>query len=349
MSETERDDGWPKPTATGRLLCGRCGIILVREGKGCSCGAPSATSVAAPATEGSCWVRVTCTFTCRVCGLPAPLEHLDMDGIVYCPSCGNEQAFAVEAWKEALRHAHAVGDLAGSQPDLPGGSPFASLGVQHVFADDVGRVLRVRASPGHPLCRLCAEPLGSKTEGKLLSAWCPACGEKGVYERPAPADTIEPHLQGVIAVGNRSGALEARDNASPGGGAVALSCPACAADLPAPGEQQMVTCPFCGVTSRVPPHLWRRLRPARAEPQPFWLLFANPSLRRGELRREAEARRWQDEEAAIIEGDRVERERRAPGEARRAQLMCFAMLAGLVLFFIFLGVVFPRLVVSCRH
>ena len=111
------------------------------------------------------WVAVRCSFVCNQCRFPAPLDALDADGAVDCGSCGLHQRFEVEAWREALDFAHAVGDLAGPAPEgrhphptlwIGSENPHARVGDTQTFDRRSGisaNGLAIEVAPGHPVCR----------------------------------------------------------------------------------------------------------------------------------------------------------------------------------------------------
>src|SRR6185295_10892156 len=86
------------------------------------------------------WVAVRCSFQCRSCGFAAPLDQLDIDGAVECAYCGLRQRFEPSTWTEALEFAHAVGDLAGPEPEGRYPNPSLWIAPANPFAD-VGETL----------------------------------------------------------------------------------------------------------------------------------------------------------------------------------------------------------------
>lgn len=279
-------------------VCAGCGIVAPRPGLPCEACGRTATR-AAPGPRGALYfVAARCQFQCRGCGRLAPLDEVDVSGVVRCVLCGLGQAFDPGAWRDALAFAHAVGDLAGGEGVHPDrrwsvalANPHAEVGracatarlttsgARVVGGLEVTRSLRMVAAPGHPLCA-CGEPLQVDPSGEgALRTRCAGCGANAAYDVPAAVVGACGGLRGVIAEGRRADLGDARTL----DGAVGLSCGGCGAPLrPTPGATT-VECAFCHLVSRVP----RELVPLRADvaPTPFWLVFSGPSMARRELLR----------------------------------------------------------------
>jgi len=182
-----------------------------------------------------------------------------------------------------LKHAHAVGDLAGPAPEgrLPQAgveigprNPYRAVGLEVAELEDE----RVReddetatdlaAGPGHPMCLGCSAPLDEAWDGGDTE--CATCRVAVHGARPGKAMPVD---RGLVAI-LRRGPVERK------AGAVALSCPTCNAPLPASEGATHVTCKYCQGTAALP-------RPATREPSPVdpacWMLFKGPSKKRADL------------------------------------------------------------------
>src|SRR5262249_54995779 len=153
-----------------------------------------------------------CAFTCNQCRFLAPLDALDADGAVDCASCGLHQRFDLDAWREALDFAHAVGDLAGPAPEgrhphptlwIGSENPYARIGDTHAFErkDNIStNGLAIDASPGHPICRTCQVPLSTTSARPgAVSTRCPRCGVTAEYAIPDDTRHLSGALVGVVA------------------------------------------------------------------------------------------------------------------------------------------------------
>lgn len=299
------------PVDQGMPVCLGCGIVAPRKGTTCPvCELdlpPGPARAAVPPEPGRrFWVAVRCQFQCRVCGHESPLNHLDMDGSVMCLRCGTSQVFEVDSWKEGLAHSHAVGDLAGPDPEgrfanrnvsIAEVNPFRHIGNRKVSASSQqseiviaggairSRSLQVDASPGHPLCGKCRAPLTvTGVDEGALSVRCRSCGDHAEYEIPAPALSMCRGLRGVLADEHRRGSREARFERSDAGVEV-LRCPNCGAGLSVSGASSIVDCGHCHVSLRIAPESLHRLGNLEARPLVWWLLFEGPSNQRRALER----------------------------------------------------------------
>lgn len=249
------------------------------------------------------WVRVSAEFQCRACGHASPLNHLDLDGSVRCMRCGLDQRFASNSWREALEHAHAVADLAGS-PEGRRPSPWLSIasdnpfkGVtsaehrQSGFATERGMQIPtsmvMTASLGEPECEVCRVRLGFQRLGSELRSTCPRCAEARSYGLPPIARSLARGLVGVMTAEHRSDQPITRvkdDIEHPG--AVALACPSCGGGLSVAPGVRVVTCSYCRTSSRIPEKTLFQLGSTDVQPEPWWLAFEGPSTKRRLLERD---------------------------------------------------------------
>jgi LSD1 subclass zinc finger protein len=186
-------------------------------------------------------------------------------------------------WRMVLRHAHAVGDLAGPAPEgrfpqagveIGPRNPYKSIGLEVAeLADERVReqddtATDLAAGPGHPLCLGCSTPIDAAWNGG--DAPCTTCGVAIHGARPGKAMPVD---RGLVAI-LRRGPVE------PKGSLLALTCPTCNAPLTVEQGSTQVTCKYCHGTSLL-------ARPAAREPAAVdpacWLLFSGPSKRRAEL------------------------------------------------------------------
>src|SRR5262249_50209171 len=136
----------PRDATPITTICTRCGVVAPAKRSACEvCNAPFAEVRGTAPTHSSdaYWVGVRVTFTCRQCSFEAPPDSLDTDGAVECIHCNLRQKFDVDQWREALEHAHAVGDLAGPWPEgraphptiwIGGANPHKRVGDTTTFA-----------------------------------------------------------------------------------------------------------------------------------------------------------------------------------------------------------------------
>ena len=320
----------------GTPVCPGCGVVAPPSRERCDlCSSPlRAPAVAvAPRPELGAFVQVRCERRCRSCGAWTPVNHLDLDDTFRCARCDLIQAFDAGVWQEALHHAHAVADLAGSEL---GGEELAAIGrtattssVEMSGMSTSGgvmrsRSLRLQAGPGHPLCRACRAPLEVTVHAADLHARCPGCGDEGTHITAPAARQLAPGLLGALADDHRSDRPDAREVVSDGGGAVALRCPSCSASLELDPHSHFVRCGYCNTTSRVPSNTLFRVFHQQAVADPFWLLFRGPSPRREELERDARRRALavlgaKAKSAREAAADGPARGRRRTGEVQRGR------------------------------
>lgn len=320
-------------------LCAACGVVRAPGKSHCAhCKAehgPGALVV--PRPDDRFWVCIECTFRCRMCGFVVPLNHLDMDGGVSCARCGLEQAFEVRGWVDALRHAHAVGELFGERAEGIDDA-MEEVGVRRTsLALDVGggNAFRTTSSPGHPLCESCHAPVDVAPEGDgRVAVSCKACGASAAYVVPAAARKMtKGALEAVIATEHRADRAPVKVDQTPG--AVAVRCPSCNASLPASEASKFLTCGYCNTVSRIPDHTWFQMSGKDPVSESMWLLFRGESrlhqdaVREGEResraarekaeRAAARAAKQEEEAAARLRGRRENDEREKRDERESAE------------------------------
>lgn len=279
-------------------VCDTCGAIALPRASGCEvCGAPLSRT---RAPEGELlFALVRTSFQCRSCGHRSPLDGLDTDGTVPCARCGQEQAFDVASWREALGFAHEVVDLAGPAPegrnphqsyDIAELNPWAEIGVKRVTARHtqnelvqsdgltLPRTLEILVAPGHPLCARCRRPLEVRRDGVGAVETRCACGAVERYKTPHGARELSQGLVGALSELERAPVIAGTEDS----GIVGLRCPSCAAPLEVDGGSVLVTCGHCHLTSRLPAAVRRALRSDRA-PARWWAIFQGPSVARALL------------------------------------------------------------------
>lgn len=284
-------------------LCPSCGVIGASQAEACPhCGTTYPRPVARiPRPSRHAWVAVRCSFQCRSCHFLSPLDEFDVDGSVECAQCGQSQRFDVEAWHDALEHAHAVGDLAFPQPqgrylhpDVWIEPPFPAIGQTEVFAEHrqsgtetrdgvtIERSLFIEAGPGHPVCRACERAMDVDIDpGGETRARCSDCGTSTNYVLPPGGDRFTTALVGIVGEAHRSDQRRARLETS-AGGPIALKCPECAGALPDTRER-VLTCTYCGTASLIPAQARTRDAGQVLQPDVWWVAFRGPSRRRDAL------------------------------------------------------------------
>lgn len=283
------------PGFVATSVCRRCGVVAPTHGASCEvCRQPlQSVRVAAPAQPvDQCWVAVRCGFTCNSCRFLAPLDALDADGAVECAHCGLRQRFDVDLWAQALRFAHSVGDLSGParegrnpHPTLWIGSenPHAPTGDTRTFEHENFGTLSVDASPGHPICERCLEPLAVTCNGRgSAQTSCGRCGDRATHRVSDAALAQYEGLAAAVSDEHRSDRPAATLTAT-AAGVVSLSCPSCGAPLDVSGAGGVQTCRYCHVTCIVPHKSLSRALRKTPEPTLFWLLFQGLSPERSEL------------------------------------------------------------------
>jgi hypothetical protein len=286
------------PAAPAVSVCRRCGVVAPAQGRTCAvcAGALAETRVEVPALpQESLWVAVRCAFVCNQCKFLAPLDALDADGAVDCACCGLHQRFDVEAWREVLAFAHAVGDLAGPSPEgrhphptlwIGSENPHAHVGDTETF-DRRGVVcsneVSVDAAPGHPVCRACHVPLAMQIRGPgAVATQCPRCADRAEYTVADAARRLCGSLLGAVAHEHRTDRPRARA-APTKEGVIALACPACGAPLSVTGTGRLQTCSFCKASCIVPARNASQRGGDAPAPEVWWLLFQGASQKRREL------------------------------------------------------------------
>jgi hypothetical protein len=314
MSSSETEAGTAKISLQ---ICPGCGRIAPTARDACEvCETGLEQPLTAPELpEGAYAVAVHCEFQCRQCGKLAPLNHLDIDGSVVCAHCQLDQAFDVGAWKEALRLAHGVGDLAGPTAEgrhphprysIAGANPGTVIGKRDTLlrstqnsthVDDgvrTTRSLRLEASPGYPLCPACRVPLDVTLEKETSTTRCPRCGDRATYETPPSARKLHHGLRGVQAEDHRRDHEDVRLDIRAGGGSVAVACPGCGATMAAHGETKVVVCEFCQTVSRIPDKVLQETFHITPEKETWWLWFRGPSWPRGCVEKQISIPGWKN-------------------------------------------------------
>lgn len=306
-------------------VCQSCGALALARSRQCGvCEMPLAVGTAGQIPAGLVAVGLRCRFQCRGCGHLAPLDRLDLDGTVRCLRCGLDQAFDITVWNEGLAFAHAVGDLAGPEPEgrsqdphyaIATINPYRHVGLTEICetftasgevtrgAQTLQRSLELRAHPGHPRCG-CGGGLNLERASEGITSVCARCGRRQQHR-------LEPRThkrsRTLVAV------IEAQDEAPMATrgltGSLGYSCPSCGAPLPVRLGDALVTCDHCKLVSRVAP-----VAGALGEDRPprvWWAIFDGPSERRRRLLsgKDSGERRSEDED----EADEVEDVALSPG------------------------------------
>lgn len=326
--------GTPAAQASGTRVCPGCGAIAPRSRQQCViCNASLANAMQVPPLPDGMYFAgiVECDFACRACGLRSPLDALDADGEVECRRCGLAQKFDVEQWEECIGFAQDVADCGGPPGRRPpfANSPYATIGETNTFAEKTlsgmvidgegmkPRSLRVRVTPGHPLCDACKVPLAIDLDGQgHARTTCPRCQAQAIYGMPNGADDVSCDIAAVIADDHRTDRPPVRVQPNPGGAAVALTCPQCNAALSMPDASGLVTCNYCRTPARVPSRtLWKLTGQAPSHKR-WWVLFDDDSPMRFE--REHGHEHDDDDELDPDSDDRMARVRAAQA-AQEAQ------------------------------
>lgn len=280
-------------------LCSGCGAVAIPRERVCDvCGAAEGRA-RAPEPGEIYAVGVRCGFQCRSCGHRSPLDALDVDGTVRCGRCGLDQAFPVKSWVDALEFAHAVGDLAGPDPEgrfpdpvwsIAGVNPHRELGVSDAVTSHrqsgemehdglaLPRTLHMKVHIGHPLCPRCTVPLRFRPIKGGVETSCPRCNDTATWRLAEGARGLSRGLVAALDGDSREGCPDAkveRDQAVEG-----YRCPGCGAPLE-PGGVAVVQCGYCHLACRLPPRA--KSINAEAPPARWWLLFRGPSDARRRL------------------------------------------------------------------
>jgi hypothetical protein len=271
--------------SVGIRVCARCGRCVPAKQQRCdACPGAPAPVVVPPRADGAYWVRVSCEYRCAGCTSRVRFGSFAADGRSECGLCRHLQDQALLFWRTVLKHAHAVGDLAGPAPEgrLPQAgtaigprNPYRFIGLDLAELEDE----RVRveddtasdliAGPGHPMCLGCSAPIGAAWNGGDTAC---ACGVTVHGARPAKAMPVD---RGLVAILQRAPAALAK------GGAVALRCPTCSGPLTVAEGATQATCKYCQGTS-VLTRPAARVQPAFVE-RVCWMLFTGPSRKRADL------------------------------------------------------------------
>lgn len=284
-----------QPALSSVSICKKCGVVAPSRGSTCEvCRQPLAvTRAQAPAQPlDQCWVAVRCGFTCNSCKFLAPLDSLDLDGAVECAHCGLRQRFDVESWRDALAFAHSVGDLAGPNPEgrnphpiiwIGSDNPYKAVGEMLTFEHAESGVLSIDASPGHPICDKCSEPLHVQVTGAdSCQTLCPVCGDRGTYGLIDAARAYYSGILAIVAEDHRRDRPKARSTAT-SAGVVALNCPSCGAPLQLEGQSTIQTCIYCKTSCLVPHRSLSRALHLAVEPSIWWILMRGLSPKREAL------------------------------------------------------------------
>jgi hypothetical protein len=286
-----------QPAVSSVSICRKCGVVAPAQGSTCEVCRQALAAVrvqAPPQPLDQGWVAVRCGFTCNSCKFLAPLDSLDTDGAVECAHCGLRQRFEVESWRDALELAHSVSDLAGPFPEgknphptiwIGSDNPYDKIGDVLTFQHDESSKLSIDASPGHPVCERCAEPLHVHMTGPgACQTLCPACGDRGSYASTDATRQLYGGILAIVAEDHRSDRPKARSTAT-AAGVVALSCPSCGAPLQLEGKSSIQTCAYCKTSCIVPHRSLSRALQVAVEPSIWWILMRGISPKRAELLR----------------------------------------------------------------
>lgn len=264
----------------GLPICGKCGIVAPTEHAFCAvCDAALGPQrIPAPAVaDGLVWISISVRFECRACRQLAPLNHLDVDGLVKCMHCGVEQRFEVGRWQGVIRHAQRVAEQ--TTPLTLHSTPTALEGIGKHTAFATARVddLEVRAAPGHPLCEKCSAPLSiaEPTVERLVVA-CRRCSSQRIYALPRGSSQQFPELRGVVCAEHEVGRRDVQTEVG-AGGSIIIRCGNCSAPLPITEDTAVVDCPYCGVACRIAPDMLWRMGNRSLRANWWWLLLQGPS------------------------------------------------------------------------
>jgi hypothetical protein len=120
---------------------------------------------------------------------------------------------------------------------------------------------------------------------------CGVCRE-GIPVRCRDATTMQWDERIDLVVNDRGGGADLSGPTS--SEAKAFHCQGCGAALSADGSRRLVTCGYCGSSSKLPDNLWRTLHPA-PRMEPFFLLYQDTPLLRAAARARviSMSRAWQ--------------------------------------------------------
>ena len=273
-------------------LCAHCGVVAPVHGASCSICRRSfdAARRSVAWTDDVVWVALRCTFLCRSCAFPSPLEGIELDQGVHCAQCGAFQRFDRTGWIAALAFAHEIGDLAGPMPEgrfphpriwIGDDNPHRMIGQTGTFADKDAGPIHVQAASGYPVCARCPALLDLHFEGARLTARCASCRDVNTYELPAEAMGYSSALRAVVAPEQQMERRFVRAQETQAG-LVALLCPQCGAAV-RPTDATTVTCAYCGTVAFLPSRMRSRSGGQIVQAPIFWVAMQGPSPEREAL------------------------------------------------------------------
>src|SRR5690606_5936474 len=106
----------------------------------------------------------------------------------------------------------------------------------------------------------------------IAASRCPTCGDGMRCALPAQARRMERAVRAVLAEERALDRREAKVEA--GSGAVAITCPHCAAPLRVTGASSIVTCEYCHASARIPSQTMFKLGHDHPTPKVWWLMFS---------------------------------------------------------------------------
>jgi hypothetical protein len=195
-------------------VCAECGAMAPSERPRCgvcdTAFGPLSPLVPCP-LPGRAWARVEVTLPCPACNTPMALRPESIGATLPCAHCGHAAQVDLAWWDEAFHMVHAVVDL--SAPDFQGlnaplGSfnPFAAVGVRESCIDlpceavPSQTPLRMRASPGAPLCQRCRSPVSVRfTAPGRLTAQCARCNDREAFSVPDVVTQRFPAVRALVA------------------------------------------------------------------------------------------------------------------------------------------------------
>jgi hypothetical protein len=201
-------------TQNDARICAECGAIAATESARCNvCGTaygPLTPTVPCP-VPGRLWARVEIVLPCERCQTPLAQRPETVGVPAPCTHCGHSNTLDMGFWDEALHAIHAVVDL--SFPDFQGmnaplgaHNPFASLGLRESSVDLPNEMLpsqsplRMRVSPGAPLCQRCRNPVSVRTTGPgRVTSHCARCDDREAFSVPDVVSARFPSLRALVA------------------------------------------------------------------------------------------------------------------------------------------------------
>jgi len=201
------------------------------------------------------WCMIELTIKCPCCDasvhVDAPRQSL------LCGKCMSEIDFPVEVWRDTLS-----GALSGLK-HLKTGEGNQST----IFGHFNMSLLYGKLVPYGPDCKRDVDPEGDREGGHLK---CRDCGSvMAIREAPPWFREAVPRAR-LVAGGAPEGKAQGSHGIdNPSGGAVALSCPKCAASLLIDGRERLVPCGYCNTRVYLPDDLWLRLHPANMKTRWF--------------------------------------------------------------------------------